>query len=1322
MTPKPAPRPLSMLARRAHRKAVRRRWVKRTIVGGALLLVVGAGVLYLGRGRLTRSLALSRLESALGYDAVCASAQILPNGHVSLPGLALRSRGVAGQAGEILVAERVELSVDWARAVFDPASAVTSIRLIDPVFRVSVDVETGVLNLGTAGGGGAGTPAALPPVSVEGARLVFGEHGPGWFAPLHEIAISGFMRHDPDEEGVYAVRLTEDASVRRAPAVLEGEIDLRHGTGELALRDVDFAALRARAVRPRVETLLRRLRIGGRLPLATLTYASDGSFLVAADLTSVDVLAPVPVRNPTAAGVPDRLMSLSGVTGRLEIDQDGLHANFVGLFEDLDARVIIETAGLSPDADASAEIVVSDYHWGPTPGLLPFAPQLAAEFVQRFSGPEATINGRVRLVQVDGVAGASGLFTWQEGSAAFEDFAYPMLQVAGRMTFDNDGVYLTDLRAVGPTGADIRAEVTAFPAGDDAEIEARIIGTNVPADEHLFAAIGGEHGEALAALFTGETSEGVEPGGTLSMEIDVFKRGVGHGPWGWGVRATSPELGISAARFGYPLRAREFAVTVDEDVAVAEIGQLLGPTGLRGRATVEIPMSGTSGLTQTVRFDIDHAPIDDVLVGAASAASATLRDALAGRRLTGSFRADGALSVGDEGAPTVRDMRLDLLDVLVADTDGIVAASGINGSVVAGAGGVDFSGGATGPGGAGVVYTGRSDRTTGEWSAGATITGAGFDETTRRELAALDADVAREYSGVVEEWGLGGVAHGVVELWGGGGVGLGWTARVERFDEATLTLGGERVGFENTSGEVGISDAGVRFAGVRATAVVEGTPVGEIELDGRTPVAGERTSLRAAGRGVGLGSGAVRAIATRWAGESVRGAIADADPAGVADVSVLVAGEPDGSVAVSGRLEPRLLEITRDGARATFTEATGAALFDADGLRFEDLRLHADGWDLLLDGAYEEEGGFAGEVDLSARAMTPGLLASLPEQAAAAASAIGLAIGEGGELWVTGDVGGESELVIGFTRASFDLGAPVDRASGRLTLRGDGEGGRVGELELESFRAATVPMRAGHASLVWDDDAGVVDIPTLTAECAGGVIRGRARLSPSEGLGDEREFLVDVRCADVPLAWIVERPEGEPRPEDSLASRGLIGGQLRVRGIVGGDGSRRVGRGIFTISGGEVVRLPLLTPVFELMNLLPPRGERLTDAAIEFGVAGDLLIFDRLYVQSDSLVVSASGEARLSDGTLDLAVRTRGRTRVPLVSDLIDAFRDQLLGARISGPIRSPEYELVRLPNAGRVLLGVLAPGAGGRVDRAAPPERPELADHVPSTLEPLDE
>lgn len=1298
---------------------MRRRWIKRGILGGALLFVAISTTSYMFRGTLTRWIALSRLEAALGYDASCSSAEVLPSGRVSLPGFVLRARGVDGDAGEVVSADRVELAVDWFRAVTDPAEAVTAVRLINPVFRLSVDVQTGALSVGTAGGGGASTPAALPPVSVERARLIFGEHGEGWFAPLHEIEISGSMRRDPAQAGVYSVRLSEESPVGRAPAVLEGEINLRAGTGELALRDIDFAALRAHGSEPRVETFLRRLRIGGRLPLATLAYSSDGSFHVGVDLISVDVVAPAPARNTAPGGEATQMMNLTGVTGRLDVDQEGLHADLVGLFEDLDARVIIETKGLSVAADASAEIIVSDYRWGPNPGLLPVAPELAAEFVQRFSGPEATINGRVRLAQVDGVASANGLFTWREGTAAFEDFPYPLLDVGGRMSFDDSGVYVTDLRGVGPTGADIRAEVVAVPPGDDAEITATVVATGVPTDEHLFNAIGGRHGEAVAALFSGDESHGIVPGGEVELSIEVFKRGGEFGRWGWDVRATSPELGVSDQRLGYPLTAHGFDLRLDRERAVVDMPALEGPTGLRASLRVDIPMRGDTA--ERGEYVIDEAPIDELLISALSRSSRELGEAVERFARGGSLSAEGGFELDAEGALGVSG-HARFQDVVLGADPATAGAREVSGEIAFDTAHATFNVEGAGPGGSRVEAAGAYDRTNGAWEARAFVTELDITDESLRELASLSEDIALQVRGVVNEWGLGGVIGGSVEASASGAGEIEWGVRIDDYERLALELGGAGVAFDSTSGMVRIDEGGVNFLDARAAVRTGAEEIGRVHLAGRTPRRGRDTTLEINANDVALDAEPVRVLATKWASADVAESIEEADPAGVADLRLTVEGNAAGDVTVSGRIEPRTLEVTREGARARFAAASGGVLFGEGGIRFDGLRLQADGWDLLLDGSYEEGGGYDGVVDLSAERVTTGLLASLPPGAADAAEAIGLEIGEGGELWATGRIGVDSELVVGFTRARFSLGARVEDAAGSLTIRYDKEGERVGDLELETFRAESIPMRRGRARLGWSDDGASVRVPEFSAECAGGVIRGSARLAPTVGFGAKREYFVDVRCAGVPLAWIVERPEGEARPEDGLSERGLIGGRLRVRGIVGGDGSGRVGRGSFTISGGEILRLPLLTQVFEILNFQPPVGERLEDAAIEFGLAGDRLIFDRLFVQSDSLVVWATGEARLDDGTLDLAVRTRGRVRIPLLSDLYDAFKDELLGARIRGPIGAPEYELEQFPNAGRVLLGVVAPGAGGRVDRAAPPPRPPLAEHVLSTLEPIDE
>jgi len=1350
------PHPPSRLVARAHRRAVRRRWTRRCLVLLAVALAVGVGGLYLARGPLTRGLALARLEKALGYDATCEAATLMPSGRVALPGLELRSPGTEGEAGVVLRAERIELEVGWVDALLAPARAVRAVRLVSPTAVVSVDVEDGSLNLGGGGGGGASLPDSLPPVRVENARLVFGEHGreggAPWFEPLQEIALTGALEPSPGEPGVYDLELLEDAPAGRAPAELRGALDLRAGSGRLDLRNVDFGALRVDAASPPVQTLLRRLRVDGRLPEATLRYERDGSFEVLVDLAGVDVLAPVPVLNPEAADAGDPRLRLSQVSGDLRLDPTGLSANLEGFFEDLDARVIFTTEGLGVSADLSVQMIIAEYRLGPNLGLLPFAPELAAEFVQRFSGPEALISGRVTVERAGGAASASGLFSWSEGRAAFQGFPYPIEGISGRLSFNEGGVYVTDLRGRGPTGADITAEIVAIPPGDDAEIGASIVAENVPVDEHLLGAIGGERGEALGRLFDSgsfppaaverlaRAGSEFRAGGAVRLEIDVEKRGGELGEWSWDVLATSPALGLAPDALGYPLTARGFTLTLDRETAEATLPALEGPTGARGSANATVPLGGDenggrgAGFRPTVGFEIERAPLDDLLFDAIGRRSERFASVLRELRASGVIAGTGEARLGGrldaDASIAFEGVRLR------APESGRPVADGLAGVVEVRGDRATVTATGDGPGGAGVTLTGELDFERGAWSLTLDADGLPISEELA-EAVGVFSDAARDRLVALRaERSFGGVIDARLTASSEAGDETAWRLDLGGSDTIALEIGGERLELRGVRGRVTLASGAerIRFDGASAALFSSGEEVArEVWIDGVYDPAGE-TRLELAGGGVRLGARGSRALAGLSA--PVAAFLEEADPAGEVNLALTVRADDGGEPEITGRVEPQGVELTRGGERLRVTGGGGAIEFGGDGVRLAGLRLDAGAWGVTLDGALGEAGAFEGTIDLASRGPSRGLLAALPENVRAVAETIGLEVSEDGGRWASGELGAEgTELVIGFLGASCRIGAPIEDADGTLTLTrsgtGDGDSPLTGLLRLDRFEAASVPMTAGRATLEWDGAAGRLDVPEFSASCAGGVIRGRARVAPGGepgSLARPAEFLVDARCAGVPLAWIIDRPEGPASASsagaggDDLARRGLITGRLTVRGGVGEGGPPRVGRGEFRITGGEVVRLPLLTPVYELINLQPPVGEELGDAAIEFGLTGDRLVFDRLFVRSASIVMEAAGGADLAGRTLDLAVRTRGRVRVPILSDLINALRDELIGVRITGPIGEPRYEVVQLPVTGRVLLGAIAPGAGGSAPPAPPPARPPVTEHVLSTLEPIDE
>jgi len=907
----------------------------------ALALAVGVGGLYLARGPLTRGLALARLEKALGYDATCEAATLMPSGRVALPGLELRSPGTEGEAGVVLRAERIELEVGWVDAILAPARAVRAVRLVSPTAVVSVDVEDGSLNLGGGGGGGASLPDSLPPVRVENARLVFGEHGRDggapWFEPLQEIALTGALEPSPGEPGVYDLELLEDAPAGRAPAELRGALDLRAGSGRLDLRNVDFGALRVDAASPPVETLLRRLRVDGRLPEATLRYERDGSFEVLVDLAGVDVLAPAPVLNPEAADAGDPRLRLSQVSGDLRLDPTGLSANLEGFFEDLDARVIFKTEGFGVSADLSVQMIIAEYRLGPNPGLLPFAPELAAEFVQRFSGPEALISGRVTVERTGGDASASGLFSWSKGRAAFQGFPYPIEGISGRLSFDDGGVYVTDLRGRGPTGADITAEIVAIPPGDDAEIGARIVAKNVPVDEHLLGAIGGERGEALGRLFDAASlppaaaerlaraGSEFRAGGAVRLEIDVEKRGGEFGEWSWDVRATSPELGLAPDALAYPLTARGFTLTLDRQIAEATLPALEGPTGARGAANATVPLGGDedggrgAGFRPTVGFEIERAPLDDLLLDAIGRRSERLADILRELRASGVISGAGEARLGgrlDADASIAFDgvrLRAPESGRLVAD--GLAGVIEITGDRAALAATGD------GPGGAGLSLAGELDFERGAWDLTLDADRLPISEELAETVGVFSAEARERLEALRAERTLGGVidARLTASSGGGGEDGATWELDLGGSDAIALEMGGERLELRGVRGRVTLASGaeGIRFDGASAELLSGGESVSRrVRLDGVYDPSGE-TRLRIDAEGVRLGARGFRALAGRSA--TIAAFLEGADPSGEADLSLTVLAAAGGEPEIAGRVEPRGVELTRGDERLRVT-------------------------------------------------------------------------------------------------------------------------------------------------------------------------------------------------------------------------------------------------------------------------------------------------------------------------------------------------------------------------------------------------------------------
>ncbi len=226
---------------------------------------------------------------------------------------------------------------------------------------------------------------------------------------------------------------------------------------------------------------------------------------------------------------------------------------------------------------------------------------------------------------------------------------------------------------------------------------------------------------------------------------------------------------------------------------------------------------------------------------------------------------------------------------------------------------------------------------------------------------------------------------------------------------------------------------------------------------------------------------------------------------------------------------------------------------------------------------------------------------------------------------------------------------------------------------------------------------GKIYLPAFSADCHGGRISGSGSLI-SEGTGDaaKRRIQADASASSVRLASLLEdlgaaaKDNGE-RGETQAAdgSRGLLDASLSVSTVLG-DASTRRGRGSATVGGGRVMSLPLLVPLIRFSNLQVPLDERLDFARAEFYFDGRGINFDELLVSSNSVEIYGFGTASWPEANLDLRFRSRAKTRIPVVSRVLEGIRDELVTAVVEGPVTEPVVTVTTLTGTSRFVGRVL--------------------------------
>jgi len=558
---------------------------------------------------------------------------------------------------------------------------------------------------------------------------------------------------------------------------------------------------------------------------------------------------------------------------------------------------------------------------------------------------------------------------------------------------------------------------------------------------------------------------------------------------------------------------------------------------------------------------------------------------------------------------------------------------------------------------------------------------------------------------------------------------------LSRFRDATLVAKGLPIALD--AGVPQLSRIRSDATGVRADYVFSGTlddqPSGRIRVEGSLLQpsgdgdAMQTTSLRA--RDITIEQPSLLATLRASGALSVANTLASNEVSGVADADLIIEARGEQNI-VTGTIRPRSLAFNAsadDGSlrRVDFPRVSGQVrvrpTVASDGAtvisgEVEGLALFARDWKGLVTGTWgptREDQAKGTQIECQITLAAPSLLldvrALLPNALGQAMSQLNtrvdgpVSIAQAPLAMILTPQGQALNVITSGSLAlaglSMDLGVPITHAEGVLDYRfssedqpGSGRASITGDFPVLS--AANVALTQGRLSIFTEPDGRVI-VPKFEARAHGGRITGTIEVGPSpaplatEELASRRPFDLTLDLSSVrfaPLLAELRKRAGatgnsiqadnatiEPSSEVVAdASRGALSGSFSLHGTLG-DRSENRGRGTFTIEGGNILDLPTLVPLVRVTNLQLPIAEQLDQATADFFVLGTQVGLEQIAVSSKSVSLFGFGTATWPELNLDLRLRTGNRSRIPLLTEVIEQLRDELSSVRVQGPIDKPE-------------------------------------------------
>lgn len=925
----------------------------------------------------------------------------------------------------------------------------------------------------------------------------------------------------------------------------------------------------------------------------------------------------------------------------------------------------------------------------------------------------------------------AGLLTFREGRAAFEDFPYPFSNLTGVVRFSDSEIRIEKIAGTHPSGAKLLAEGTIVPASDEGEVTIHVTAVDVPLDAEFASCLPTDMQPIVDSMFDGEALDrllalnalapesGFRLAGSADIDVHIHRPFGPDQEWSGDVDVRSDAVGLLTRNFPLPAMAKDVTVRIRDRIAEIDIARIEplsgGLASLRGSVRLSDAYSETAA-TPSLTIRAQEVPIDGLLlqaleasVRARNAESDTQPDTglsiLRRLGLEGMIDAEATVSASDQPSNELTyDIRARLREAsarpppLAESPDDACMITGISGDleftpqtlrIPRLEGRLVTSKGHDAGAFVLALDVTRDPSVSPDPSLSARITTTNVDLGAPMEniIAAVTPGERAEASRLRRER----LPRGRVDA----AVALETSADRSRvLASATITAARDasfdtpigRVSLTSSGGLARVDEAGVRFDMLSGTLSLDAEPLGAVTVRGAVALRDDAPSdLHVAFRSDELPPATLHRLLDAASGKPVN--LEGLRLAGAFDVDASLikpANSADTTTEVTVRPRAFIVQSADDTIR--FDRVAGTISARQGVVRVENVWAATDDLAVSLDGIIDPATGPDLRFAADAPCLSPSLLTLIPPDPREAILALGLDIrgpvsvrdarlaaampNPGAPLQITGTAM--------FHNASADVGLAISDARGALRINAAPPTADLA-VRLDAFKLGGLSVFDADADIEVDAERRTLRATRATAACHQGLISVEAAIAPSDPADpvSSPRFEADVTLyglafgpalQEIRRAWTSAAEPVEGVPPD----RGLLDAHLTLGGALD-DPASRIGRGSFRITQGKIISVPIINRLIELSNLSLPFDSPLDEAFARFFLRGPRISFERLTLASDAITLVGQGDVAMPNMDLNLRFTSRSNFRLPLLTDLFEVIRNEIITTTVVGPITAPQ-------------------------------------------------